>query len=151
MQNYKPCLFQKLTEKSPVRDSMEWNIYIKSIPFRIFPDMKDIPSRDWMDEHGDDEFVPDTPYYKAYEMECEFVYVGTHGTANEKITAFLKYLAEGGKFKIYDTYTQIGRTQVRYMSYNEDVLYRRDGQDDIVVFSVKLKVNDPLTQIKLQP
>lgn len=111
--------------------------------------MKDIPSRDWPDEHGDDEYVPGTPYYKAYEMDCEFVFLGPHGTANAKIKDFLKFLAEGGKFRIYDTYTKIGRTEVRYMSYSENVLYRRDGQDDIVIFSVKLKINNPVSDITL--
>lgn len=148
-QNYKPCLFQKLAGNTTVKDSMEWGIYIKQIPFKLYPDMKDLPSRDWMDEHGDNEYVPDTPYYKSYEMECEFVYVGTYGTANAKIRDFLKYLAEGGKFKIYDTYTKIGRTDVRYVSYSEDVLYRREGQEDVVVFKVKLKVNNPITDITL--
>ncbi len=121
---------------------MEWGIYIKSLPFKLFPEMKDLPSRDWYDENGDDEFVPDSPVYKAYEIECEFVFIGVHGTANVQIKSFLNYLAVGGKFKMYDTYTKIGRTEVRYMSYSEDVLYRREGGDDIVVFSVKLKVND---------
>ena len=129
---------------------MEWGIFVKKVPFNLFPDMKDIPSRDWADEHGDDEYIPHSPLYKAYEMECNFVYVGTHGTANARIKDFLKYLAEGGRFSIYDTYTKIGRTDVRYMGYSEDVLYRRDGQNDIVVFSVKLKVNNPITDITLK-
>ncbi|NDV68585.1 hypothetical protein [Dysgonomonas sp. 25] len=149
MQNYKPCFFQKLAGNMAVRDSMEWGIYVKSIPFKLFPDLKDIPSRNWMDEQGDDEYIPDTPYFKAYEMECEFVYVGVHRTANTRIKQFLTYLASGGSFNIYDTYTRIGRTNVRYMGYSEDVLYRRDGQDDIVVFSVKLKVNNPIADIVL--
>lgn len=51
---------------------------------------------------------------------------------------------------IYDTYTKIGRTNVRYMSYSDNILYRRDSQDDIVVFSVKLKVNNPNTDITLK-
>lgn len=111
--------------------------------------MKDIPSRDWPDEHGNDEFIPDKPVYKAYEIECEFVFIGTHGTANEKIRSFLQYLAENGSFSIYDTYTKIGRQNVRYVSNSEDVFYRRDGENDIVVFSVTLKVNDPITDITL--
>ena len=128
---------------------MEWGIYIKSVPFKLFPDLKEPPSRDWQDEQGNDEYIPDVPYYKAYEIDCEFVFIGTNGTANTQIKAFLSYLAEGGKFKMYDTYTKIGRTDVRYVSYSEDVFYRREGQNDVVVFSVKLKVNDPLTDITL--
>lgn len=149
MQNYKPCLFQTKSDKGVFRDSMEWGIYIKSIPFKIFPEMKEVATRSWIDENGDSEFLPDQPVFKAYEMECEFVYIGSHGTANDKIRSFLEYLAYGGHFIIYDTYTKIGRKDVRYISYSEDVLYRRDGENDIVVFSVKLKVNDPISNLTI--
>lgn len=151
MQNYKPILFLKntLNVVNTVRDSQEWCISVKSVPFKVFPDMKDIPSRDWNDEHGDDEYIPDKPYYKAYEMDCDFVFIGREGSANGMIKDFLTYLAEGGSFQMYDSYTKIGRQDVRYVSYSEDILYRRDNQQDIVVFSVKLKVNDPITDIYL--
>lgn len=146
---YKPFLLQKLTKKAPVLNSKEWGIWIKNIPFKIFPELKDIPSRDWLDENGDDEYIPDSPCYKAYELECSFVYIGDNKNANTQIKSFIKYLAEGGAFKFYDTYTQIGRTNVRYLKYSEDVLYRRDNEKDIVVFNVTLKVNDPITDIIL--
>lgn len=149
MSNYKPFLIQKLADKSPVRDSKDWGIWIKSVPFKIFPDMKEIPSRDWLDEHGDEEYIPTQPYYKAYEMECEFVYIGAYESANAQIRSFLTYLAENGMFKLYDTYSKIGRTNVRYMSYSNDALYRKEGNEDIVLFKVTLKINDPITEITL--
>lgn len=46
------------------------------------------------------------------------------------------------------SFTKIGKEDVRYLSYSEKVLYRREGANDIVVFTVKLKVNSPL-KIKL--
>lgn len=149
MATYKPFYIQKLTDNAPVRDSKEWNIWIKSVPFKVFPDMKDIPSRDWVDESGIDEFLPNTPFYKAYEIDCQFVYIGAYESANTQIKSFLKYLAEGGFFKFYDTYTKIGRTNIRYVSNDEDIFYRREGNDDIVQFKVTLKVNDPITDITL--
>ena len=149
MATYKPFLIQKLTDNAPVRDSKEWNIWIKSVPFKVFPDMKDIPSRDWVDESGIDEFLPNTPFYKAYEIDCQFVYIGAYESANTQIKSFLKYLAEGGFFKFYDTYTKIGRTNIRYVSNDEDIFYRREGNDDIVQFKVTLKVNNPITDITL--
>lgn len=146
---YKPFLIQKLKSDSPVRDSLEWNIYIKSIPFKVFPDMKDIPSRSWSDQNGDDEFVPDNPVFKAYSIEVNFVYKGNSGTAASNIKSFISYLAKDGMFSIYDTYTKIGRTNVRYESYSEDYYSSKSGGEDIVTFSVSLKVNDPITDIIL--
>lgn len=146
---YKPFLIQKLKSNSPVRDSLEWNIYIKSIPFKVFPDMKDIPSRSWADQNGDDEFIPDNPVFKSYSIEVEFVYKGNEGTASSSIRSFLSYLSNDGMFSIYDSYTKVGRTNVRYESYSEDYYSSKKGGEDIVVFSVSLKINDPITEITL--
>lgn len=147
--NYKPFLFRKTKDGYPVKDSSEWNVLIKSFPFKIYPDMKDIPKRDWLDSNGDNEYTPESPYFKAYEIECEFLFKGVHGTANDQIRLFIDYLAKDGLNDIYDSYTKIGRTKVRYVSYNPDVLYRRDGNDDLVLFKLVLKVNDPITEIIL--
>lgn len=144
---YKPFLIQKLQSGSPVRDSKEWGLWVKHVPFKIFPELKDLPSYSWPDEQGDDEFVPSTPYYKAYTMGCDFVYIGRQ--ANAMIQSFLVYLANGGEFRIYDTYTGVGRENVRYVKYSEDILYRRENTDNIVVFSVTFKVNNPIDNIIL--
>lgn len=146
---YKPFLVRKLKNNSLVRDSLEWGIKVKSVPFKVFPDMKDIPSYDWKDSNGDDEYLPDNPTYKSYEMECEFLFIGEHGTANDKIRSFISYLSTDGYFSIYDTYTKIGRTKVRYVSNSPDILYRRDNSDDKVIFKLTLKVTDPITEIIL--
>lgn len=148
---YKPFLIQKLTDNAPVLDSQEWGIWVKSIPFKLFPDIKEIPSKNYYDEHGDSEFVPIKPYYKAYEIECKFIFIGKTGTANNQIKSFLRYLAEGGMFRFYDEYTKIGRTNVRYVKVDDDpdVFFRREGENDIVQFKVTLKVNDPITDITL--
>ena len=151
IKGYKPFLIKKLKEGSSVIDSSKWNIYVKHVPFQIAGEVKNVNTETWLDENGDDEFVPDTLLYKAYEMVCDFVFIGEHGTANSKIKAFTDYLVNGGLFSIYDTYTKTGRTNVRFVkgTDNPDVLYRRDGDNDIVVFPITLKVNDPITEIKL--
>lgn len=146
---YKPFLVKKLKDGSVVRDSTEWNIMVKSFPFKVYPDMKDVPKRDWVDENGDDEFTPDEPFFKAYEMECEFLFKGSHGTANTQIHSFIDYLSKNGTNAIYDSYTKIGKTKVRYVSYNPEIFHRREDKDDLVVFKLTLKVNDPVTNITL--
>lgn len=151
MTNYKPFLIQKLKPSSLVKDSKDFNIWVKSVPFRLFPNMKELPSRSWIDQNGDDEYIPDNPIYEAYNISCQFVYIGKYELANTQIRAFLQYLAEDGMFSFYDTYTKIGRTNVRYVSTddNPDVFYRKEGSNDIVQFTVTLKINDPITNITL--
>lgn len=147
--DYKPFLIQKLKTNSPVRDSREWDIWVKSIPFLIYPKLKEPAKRSWVDESGDDEYVPDTPRFEAYTMDVAFAFIGERGTANVKIRSFLSYLSQDGEFSIYDTYTAIGRTHVRYSSFSDDAFRRREGQNDLVEFKVTLKVNDPITEIRL--
>lgn len=147
--NYKSFLIQKMKSGFAVRDSKEWGILIKSFPFDIFPEMKEVPKNDWYDENGDDEFVSDTPVFKAFESDIEFLYTGTKDTAIVNITSFMQYLSSNGMNNIYDQYTGIGRTNVRYVSIPDAKLYRNESQGDLVVFKIKLKFNDPTTLITL--
>ena len=153
---YKPILFQKLTTNATVKDSAQWNIYVSHMPFNLSPKAKDLPKRSRPDQNGDDEYVPDTMFYEAYEMDVTFLYCiptvkasGTTGISNTDIKAFLDYLKTGGVFKMYDAYTKIGRTKVRYVDFNEKMFFRREGLNDVVEFTLKLKVNDPVTEITL--
>ena len=40
MNGYRPMLFQKLTEGSEIRNSTDWNIYVKKVPFKPIGDLK---------------------------------------------------------------------------------------------------------------
>lgn len=113
--------------------------------------VKDIPSRSWTDEDGDDEFVPSEYKYKAYDMQVKLACKGEPRSVNGVLTKFLEYLS-GGTFKIYDSYLGIGRQSVRFVEIPDDAtLYRHyDGKDEALVITLKLKVNDPVTDITLE-
>lgn len=147
--DYKPFLIQKLKANSPVKDSKEWGIWVKSMPFLLYPKLKEPAQRSWPDENGDDEYLPDSPVFEAYTMNVDFVFIGATGTANSQIKSFLNYLSKEGEFSIYDTYSKIGRTHVRYSSYSDKAFRRRENENDIVQFTVTFKVNDPITDINL--
>ena len=117
-----------------------YGIYLKSIPFQPFPDLKDLPKRDWADQQGDDEFIPANPVFKAYETTVDFVYVGGRGSARDAIYAFIQYI-QGGEFSLWDEWKEKG-IRCRYVGYVDNAFYSREG--DIITFSVKLKVNNPL-------
>lgn len=111
--------------------------------------MKDVAKRDWYDEDGDDEFVPDALKYKAYEMSVKFGYKGGMFSANEKLSELMDYLG-GGAMKIYDSYNRVGRQGVRLMEISDDADLVRNTEDgDILIITIKFKVNDPRTDITL--
>lgn len=109
---------------------------------------KDVAKRDWPDEDGDDEYVPEALYLKAYDMEVKFGYKGDKYSANAKLKTLQDYLC-GGTMKLYDSYHAIGRQGVRFEAIDDDAeLVRDDVDGDILIIKVKWKVNDPRTEIE---
>lgn len=147
---------QKMISGAAVKDTVtNFDIYCMEIPFIIATEAKELASNDWYDEHGDEEYIPSALKMKAYEMDVKFACKGATKTCNAKINAFLNYLTgadqqnPGAKMKMYSTYTQIGRQDVRFVSLSEDAELVRDANGDILIFTVTFKVNDPVTNITL--
>lgn len=137
------------TPRINIKESKEeWNIVVKNIPFKICPEIKNISSHTWYDQNGDDEYIPDQPRFKAYELPITFYCIAPHGQANVYIMSFFNFIT-GKRLYIYDQYSKIGLKDVRYVSYSEKAFKRREGQNDVVEFSMTFKVNDPVTNITL--
>lgn len=125
---------------SPKLDlQVAFGITAKSIPDRQL-EAKEMFKRDWADQQGDEEYVQAISVFKAYEQDLEFVYKGVLRTASEAIRTFLTYL-QGAEFSLYDEYSQRGM-RCRYVSYDSKAHYR--SIDEVVVFTVKVKINNPL-------
>ena len=116
-----------------------FGITTKSVPDRQL-ETKEIFKRDWADQQGDEEYIPTIPVFKAYEQDLEFVCLAAPNTAAGLIKTFLAYI-QGGEFSLYDEYTQIG-IRCRFVSYDSKAFYR--VADDAVVFTIKVKINNPL-------
>lgn len=146
---YKPLLLENSENPGVAVDSNDqWDILVKSCPFQLLPEQKTLAVNDWDDENGEEVFFPAHPVYKAYDLEVVFLCVTDEGTANEKIRDFWKFL-QHAPLKMYDEYTRIGRQQIYYKSYTPNSLYRREGNKDVVEFSLTFRVCDPITDITL--
>lgn len=145
--------FKKMNDALVVDTFDNWGIVCKDFPFKLYGEAKELPSNDWKDEDGDDEYIPSELKIDSYELEVEFVYKGDMNTANTNIKAFLDYLTgrdgTGAELMVYDTYTKIGRQHVRFVSVDDDIFWRQEEGGDVVVFVVTFKVNDPVTDITL--
>lgn len=145
--------FKKMNDALVVDTFDNWGIVCKDFPFKLYGEAKELPSTDWKDEDGDDEYIPSELKIASYELEVEFVYKGDMNTANTNIKAFLDYLTgrggTGAELIVYDTYTKIGRQHVRFVSVSDDIFWRQEEGGDVVVFVVTFKVNDPVTDITL--
>jgi hypothetical protein len=167
---YKPFLIRKQADGAKVYNSAKrWGVYCTGFPFKVIGEAKDIPSRSWNDEHGDEEYIPETLPIKSYELEVEFACKGTPEQAKSNIDSFFAYLtgrdtdkgetdslSYGSRLEIYDTLTLIGKQDCRYMSYDnkgyetQKVFDTELKEEACITFSVKFKINDPNTNITLK-
>lgn len=151
--NYDKVYIQKMKEGAAVKETVaDFDIYCAEIPFRLFVEAKDPSKRDWMDEHGDDEYIPDSGLkLKAYTMDVKFCCKGDKFSSNAKIQKFVEYLTgmdgSGAVMMMYCTWTKIGRRGIRFDKLNDKAELVRDGDGDTLAFTITFKVNDPVSNI----
>lgn len=153
--SYKRFLIQT-TGDNVAWDTRTYGLIAKSNPYPILPEAKDVYNNDWKDEDGDDEYNVQM-VYKAFEFDVSF-YVKTYGanaeaTLRGQMRDFFDKIRRG-EFKVYDEYTGLGFTGVRYKSFKEEEFKARkakgsDRSKDWArcIFSVTFKVNDPTSRM----
>lgn len=151
--DYKPFWIQVGT--NPIaRDTREWGLVAKTNPFPVLPTPKAPHKNSWHDENGDDEYVSNQKY-EAYEFEVTF-YKKCFDAEDEssevimrkELNDFFDNIRDG-YFMIYDSYTGIGRQNVRFAGFSEESFKRKSGTNgwSRAIFRIKFKVNDPITRI----
>lgn len=131
-----------------------FNVACQEFPFKMLPESKELASRDWYDQHGEEVYVPaDGMKFKAYDLEVTFLYSGTEESMRNDIANFIKWIYgrnPGGSpmLVIYDEYTRTGRRGVYVLSVDNELYFFDDANiDAIASFKVKFRVTDPVTEI----
>lgn len=165
---YKPFYIKKQKDGASTFDSVKkWNLYCVEFPFKLFGDIKQLPSNQFPDEDGADEYIPDVLPVEAYEVEATFGCKGKKEEVHGHIKDFILYLkgmdkenagksSYGCEVQIYDTYTGIGRQGCRLVKIGDTGYFQEIVRDDsgvadhvLLTFKLTFKVNDPTTDIKL--
>ena len=141
---------------SVVDTQATYKVVCQEFPFKHLPEIKDLPTRDWHDEHGEDVYIPtDGLKFKAYDLEAKFLFVGTESEMHDKIVSFIDFIYgrnNGGApmLKVYDEYTKTGRRGVVVQSVNNELYSYNDANSDAIAsFKIKFRVTDPVTSITL--
>ena len=150
--DYKPFWIQSGTNAA--RDTAtSWGMVAKTNPYPLLPTPKEPYKNDWKDESGDDEYNA-VMHYEPIEFSVQF-YIKTFKTPTKSAEQVLREqmdsffdAVKNGEFKIYDAYTGIGRQKVRYAGYDEGS-YKKKNDWARAIFTVKFKINDPITRMKL--
>ena len=117
-----------------------WGILLKTAKLINIPKLKEPHKRSWLDEQGDDEYLPEEPTFQAYTVNVEFAYIGAKDTFQNQLRSFCNYL-QGGEFNFFDVHYKSG-IRCRYDSYDET--YKQRINSDIFIFTIVFKVNQPL-------
>lgn len=148
---------KKAGSQTTVDTTTAYGVYVAEMPYLLLGEAKELPSNNWHDEHGDDEYIPSVLMMEAQEVEFTFAYKGDLSTASSSILSFIDFLrgadGTGAEFSWYDPYWKIGRQATRYMELDDDAEYGEYEEGGtkkcMVKFKVTLKVNDPVTRITL--
>ena len=135
-----------------------YGMVLEDMPSIIPLTPKNIYSHSWPDEDGDDEYIPGTIRYEAVEVDFTFgcKSLSTDRTVFDMLSDFLAFL-QSGTFSFYGEHNGIGRQGVRFSELQDDAQYhkhtlRSSGEDmseEVLIFTVTLKINDPKTEIVL--
>ena len=147
------------TKGTPIDTLETYSVVCREFPFKLYPESKDVTTKDMKGLHGVDVYIPSYNRIKDYEMEVQFLYLGTHANMRTDIDAFLKFIngmnggvdesAVGARLAIYDQYTQIGRKDLRVVSTEFGGYWDMPDYDTdaIADFKVKFHVYDPVTDV----
>ena len=146
-------LMQKQGIGAAVKDSLaDFGIVCTEVPFMPFSETKELPSRDWPDEDGEDTYIPAELPAAAYDLELGLCYKGSLSTCHTKIKAFIDYLTgkdgNGSELTIYLPYTGIGRKGC-YLKSVGNIEFAKSGTDEVLTFTATFRVTDPVTDVQL--
>lgn len=138
---------------SVVKDSLsDFGMVCTDVPFIPKGEAKDLASNDWKDESGEDVYIPDVIPTQAYDWEIEMAYKGPLSYCYTRLKTFIDYLTgrdgSGSAMKVYSSYTGVGRQGVYYKNIS-DLEFTRSNIDEVLTFTLTLRVTDPDTDIIL--
>ncbi|MCR5077398.1 MAG: hypothetical protein K6A82_05090 [Prevotella sp.] len=154
--NYEKVYIQKTKAGSTVKETIaDFDIYCANIPFKLFVEAKEPSKSDWMDEHGDDEYIPESGLkLKGYTREEKLCCKGGQDSSRVKIDKFLKYLTgmdgTGTEMKIYCTWTGISRQGMRFDKLDDNAELAREDNEEILVLKVTFKAYNSVGNVSPQ-
>lgn len=149
-----------------------WGIVCSAAPYRPAGDPKDVATRDWLDEHGEEVYIPADVKLKKFDFEVSFLCNGTEEEVKYNVSQFRNFLlgeesrykrkspsgpdvevvipSTGARLAIYDNYNSVGWKDVRFKAFSSDGLVMDNSDTEIVLeFKVTFEVFDPSTTVEV--
>jgi len=142
-----------------------WAVACQEFPYNPYNELKELPKRDWKDEHGVSVFIPsDGMKLKDFDIQVKFIATAVQGIATPSaeemlrinIRSFLNFIyglsggdsgvsGDGSSLAIFDEYTQVGFGLVTANKLSNSVIEIKTGATEcIATFTITFHVNDPV-------
>ncbi len=154
--DYAPFYIQRSGDAAAVNIQTTYGVTIMVHEYPSKRKVKQPYKNDWKDQHGDDEYTTHL-YYEAFNLTLKCVILTQEADSatsrselKSQIRAFQNAIKDG-EFKIYDDWTKFGFQKVRveeFREISEGDFSSWNGRCRLV-FTIVLKVNDPMTGMKL--
>lgn len=144
----------------------KFHVACEECPFVLYPESKELSSRNWIGEDGLDEYIPQVMPVREYDITIKFLYMRTRGSSvtddvvRSEIKAFISYLygrtgsgetgdtLQNARLAVYSEDTGIGRKDMRIKKVGNEIFYHTRYDDDVVAeFDITFQVNDPVTDV----
>ena len=136
--------FQKEGSSATTDLYIDFGVKTTGVPLFVPRETKELPSRDWADEDGEDVYFPETARLKPYDAEIGAIYKGAQGSFPAKQEALYKYFSTGGtELNIYAPYSQTGCKGAYFQGFGDFNFSSDSVQGDVAEFSLKFRVTKP--------
>lgn len=140
-------IFQKANGSETKDLYADFGIKTTSVPLFLPLETKELPSRDWIDEDGEDVYFPDVVRLQAYDTEISMVYKGAQGTFPIKQAAVFRYMTtEGLELNIFSPYSNTGCKGAYFKGFSDFDFTSDSSLGDVAVFKMKFRVTKPREQ-----
>lgn len=143
-------LMQKETDGAEVKDSLaDFGVALTEADCQWGGEVKELASRDWDGEDGEDTYIPSVLPLEAYDAKFELACKGSD--AYGKMMTLRSYLTgtdgSGAELRLYTAWGGWGRKGVYLKKIEDAELHYSAGTGWVMEFSATFRVTDPRTEI----
>lgn len=134
-------IFQKAGDSATKDLYSDFGVKTTSVPLFVPMETKELPSRDWADEDGEDVFFPSGLKLAAYDSDVDVIYKGDTGTFMSVQKSLFDYLS-GGELNIYSPYSSTG-CKGAYLKGFSDFDFVSDSTGEFAQFKISFRITKP--------
>ena len=128
----------------------DFDMVCLAFPAKMGGETRELKSRTWAGEDGEDTYFPAHVSTEAYDVEIELGYKGEPGTSVAAVGKLLDYLrgtSDGcSEIAFYNSWAGIGRRKAWLKEVSDEELYVDEGEE-VATLTVTLRVCDPTAKV----